>query len=405
MKTLLMLTKFYPFGSGEAFIENEIEIIAGKFDRVILIACDIDKNVVKCRKLPENVKVIRIDSAGKLKDIAGIASVGVSSEDLKKEFSLCRNLKEKLFAGYFESKSRRIYNSIIEQLDIDELRKDDITLYSYWMFVTARVGIMLKRVFGNAVKYSFTRAHRYDLYADRNSLSYLPMRVLILHEYDRVYPCSNHGTEYLKTLYNEYASKIEPALLGTIDNGTNKGSEDGIFRIVSCSRMENVKRVERIIESLSLLGCEKNKVEWTHIGGGSLYDKLKAEADKSLQGINYVFKGDMPNTEVMEYYRTTPVDLFLNVSSSEGLPVSIMEAISFGIPVIATDVGGTSEIVIDKKNGYLIPEGFKNEELAGIIKLFLNRDNSCDHMRKTAREFWEENFMAIKNYNILCESL
>ena len=47
-------------------------------------------------------------------------------------------------------------------------------------------------------------------------------------------------------------------------------------------------------------------------------------------------------------------DLFVNMSLSEGIPVSIMEAISFGIPIIATNVGGNAEIVNDE-TGVLIP--------------------------------------------------
>ena len=49
-----------------------------------------------------------------------------------------------------------------------------------------------------------------------------------------------------------------------------------------------------------------------------------------------------------------PVDLFLTVSANEGIPVSIMEAQSFGIPVIATDVGGISEIVNNVNGSYFL---------------------------------------------------
>lgn len=47
-------------------------------------------------------------------------------------------------------------------------------------------------------------------------------------------------------------------------------------------------------------------------------------------------------------YSEHPVDVFINLSTNEGVPVSIMEAISFDIPIVATDVGGTSEIVTDE---------------------------------------------------------
>ncbi len=53
-----------------------------------------------------------------------------------------------------------------------------------------------------------------------------------------------------------------------------------------------------------------------------------------------VLRGGISNAEVFQFYRDNKVDLFVNASTSEGLPVSIMEAISFGIPSIATNVGG-----------------------------------------------------------------
>lgn len=62
--------------------------------------------------------------------------------------------------------------------------------------------------------------------------------------------------------------------------------------------------------------------------------------------------------------------MFINVSSSEGLPVSIMEACSFGIPIIATNVGGTAEIVQAGVNGILLKEQFETEVLKQAILRF-----------------------------------
>ena len=61
--------------------------------------------------------------------------------------------------------------------------------------------------------------------------------------------------------------------------------------------------------------------------------------------------------------------MFINVSSTEGIPVSIMEAMSFGIPVIATAVGGTPEIV-NNENGYLLSKDPSAKELAEVIQNF-----------------------------------
>jgi glycosyltransferase involved in cell wall biosynthesis len=106
----------------------------------------------------------------------------------------------------------------------------------------------------------------------------------------------------------------------------------------------------------------------------------------------------LSNKEVLNYYRNNPVDLFINVSESEGIPVSIMEAISFGIPVIATNVGGTSEIVTDKF-GILLPKNISASELSKTIDEFISRSvEDKKKMKLHAFSYWENNFNADTNY-------
>ena len=107
-------------------------------------------------------------------------------------------------------------------------------------------------------------------------------------------------------------------------------------------------------------------------------------------------KGAVDHEKLIDYYRTTPVDLFLNVSSSEGVPVSVMEAMSFGIPVIATNVGGTSEIV-SGKTGMLVNADISPEELAGKIEE-LKQKPEFFKLRLASRKEWEKKSMAEKVY-------
>jgi glycosyltransferase involved in cell wall biosynthesis len=64
-------------------------------------------------------------------------------------------------------------------------------------------------------------------------------------------------------------------------------------------------------------------------------------------------------------------DIFVNPSYSEGLPTSVMEAASVGLPIVATDVGGTREIIRNMESGLLIPPG-QPEMIAGAIKVLLH---------------------------------
>jgi glycosyltransferase involved in cell wall biosynthesis len=101
------------------------------------------------------------------------------------------------------------------------------------------------------------------------------------------------------------------------------------------------------------------------------------------------------HSEVHAVYRSQKVDGFILLSDSEGIPVSIMEALSYGIPVIATDTGGVSEIVTDT-NGILLPSNPEIGKIASAInglKNFRNRE-----IRAQIKEQVYLNYAADKNF-------
>lgn len=394
---LLLLTKVFPYGTDEAFIENEINTISEFYDHVVLIACEVPEGVKCVRKVPWNVEVHKITSKNKTFDlIYGLFHGSKYDEDYYQEKRFI-GLKQKAFLTYFESKCQRIYKQIIDNHYLDSLNSKYV-LYSYWLFATARIGDLISRDFVPIQKIS--RAHRYDLYEERNVLNYLPYRKHLLQQYNYIFPCSRSGEDYLSAKYPDFEKKIRVSLLGTRDYGIAKYSKDDVFRIVSCSRLSEVKRVDYIIKIIEKVESNGKRILWTHIGDGKLRKKLEIEAHRRLSHNSYKFVGNKTNSEVMKFYQENPVDLFLNVSSSEGLPVSIMESMSFGIPVIATDVGGTSEIVLDNITGYLINENFDIDSVANVICNFIDERNSDKilQLRKNCRQMWEECFQADKNY-------
>ena len=397
---LLLLTKFYPYGNGEAFLENEIEILSEYYDRILIIACEVSESIaIYKRQLPRNVEACYVPAVSKYKDILFCLKNTISKEkELNEERREAHGFIKKFFLCYFEQKSQRIFNYIIRNKLINSILNNSYIMYSYWLFTTARVGILIKHL--HKPIYSFSRAHRYDLYEEENRIKYLPYRNLFLKEYDNIFPCSEDGSLYLKNKYKTLADEVKTSYLGTIDHGINLKYQDNIFRIVSCSRVEPVKRIYKIVETLEILDKQKKLIEWTHIGGGSQLNKIKKICQaKKMKYIKWDFKGDIKNAEVIQLYKEKKFDLFINVSSSEGLPVSIMEALSFGIPVIATDVGGTSEIVVNNITGQLIEKNITSLKLAQIIKEYMTKDLIC--LKKSCRTFWSKKFQAENQYRNL----
>lgn len=168
--------------------------------------------------------------------------------------------------------------------------------------------------------------------------------------------------------------------------------------------MVQVKRIDRIVSTLSKVKTQK--IEWVHFGSGEEESKIRKMASEMLgENVKVIFKGRVENKKILEFYRSNDVNLFINLSDSEGIPVSIMEAMSFGIPCIATNVGGTSEIVVDGMNGYLIDDE-PDEYIADKVNSIASMNIECyEQLRDAARNTWEQKYNAENNYRTFIEEI
>jgi glycosyltransferase involved in cell wall biosynthesis len=114
--------------------------------------------------------------------------------------------------------------------------------------------------------------------------------------------------------------------------------------------------------------------------------------------------GRKSKDEIEFLYKTVPIDLFINLSTTEGVPVSIMEAMSFGIPVLATEVGGNSEIV-DETTGALVPSNSNLDYLVNRISLMLADRNDLNSKRDQCYEKWKNCFNSEINYPLFIDSI
>ncbi len=405
-KCLILLTDITPLEKSESFVKNELSFHCKNFSKIIVLALQNTKN----DKLPDsyanNVSIYQVSNLAekqqKLKSlVCGALSVINPKDRLKSELKHCKlNFKKAVMTGYFEHRCKEKFGRCIKILDnFDFTEFDEIVVYSYWFFLTCRVGVEVNNYLKNkGLKTSFiSRAHRYDLYENVNPLKFLPEREFLIQNLDYLFPCSFHGETYLKKSLSNFSNKIICNRLGSNNFGLNKYSST--FHIVSCSRTVEVKRLDKLINGLEALKDKGIEIYWTHIGDGKLQKEIENIANQKLSFMNCEFLGRMDNNEIMEYYSTHPVNLFVNVSNSEGLPVSIMEATSFGIPVLATDVGGTSEIVIDNYNGKLLKSDFSSTDFAmALLEIYNLNETDYNNLRHNARKHWEENFSAEKNY-------
>ena len=102
-----------------------------------------------------------------------------------------------------------------------------------------------------------------------------------------------------------------------------------------------------------------------------------------------------------EYYSANRVDLFISLSASEGLPVSMMEAISFGIPILATGVGGVPEIV-NTSTGRLVKADDSANSIALAARQLLDGEGPS---RDEILAFFKANFEAEMNFGEFADIL
>ena len=83
----------------------------------------------------------------------------------------------------------------------------------------------------------------------------------------------------------------------------------------------------------------------------------------------------------------TQSDVFCLISNYEGLPISIIEAMRAGLPVIASDVGGNNELVVDGVNGYLVSRGDRKGLVQAIEKLIKDRNLITEFGKRSQEKF------------------
>lgn len=284
----------------------------------------------------------------------------------------------------------------IESHSIDTSRT---IFYTFWCNeITLGLALVKKRYPAMEI---VSRANGYDIYEEQNTPPYIPFRPLTFSCLRGLYTVSKLARDYLARLYPAYADRMFSAHMGVEDPGFSAfASPDGSLTIVSCAYIVPVKRIRLMADGIIAYAKKAGatKIVWTHIGGGDSRAELEAYAKKNAPAnLDVHFTGYVPS--VYEYYRSHPVDLLISTSSSEGIPVSIMEAESCGIPVIATAVGGVPEIV-NETCGQLLPPDPTPSQIADGIALFCERTAGGANLRQGARENWKANYNAETNYTL-----
>ena len=186
----------------------------------------------------------------------------------------------------------------------------------------------------------------------------------------------------------EYAKKTSVVVNGITDMAQVNVAPSTAhkFRMVTTGTVCERKGQYIIVEAMYRLNSELLKdTHLTVIGIGTDYSKLIAKSEEYGLQDHITFLGNIPNSEVHQHLCAE--NIFVLMSRNEGLPISILEAMRAGLPVISTKVDGIPEQV-DGRNGILI-----NPDVEQLIEV-LNRlpDYDWTALGQRSRQRYEKEY-------------
>jgi colanic acid/amylovoran biosynthesis glycosyltransferase len=382
----------------EEFFEKELPFFCDRFARVYVIP--LYPSVKPLKYQAENLTVLKFDF---------FLGWNMKRLFITNFFFICRVYllelrKTHCKRVYLKDAKRMILNlvytlSAAKRLEgvLAKLGTDNTILYSYWFKQWAFALALLK--YRNRLLKIVTRAHGGD-YDEAQVKACIPYRHFELSVFNFVFPVSNYGKNYLMNFSQSYGKKIVTHRLGLDFEGFLAPVSKERLIVVSCSAVIPLKRVHLIAEVFRYLpaGCK-----WLHFGAGPLLTELRQLASQLNHEV--IFSGHVPNKTFTDFLANNSVSCFLNVSDSEGIPVSMMEAIAHGIPLMGPAICGVPEIVTPQ-TGFLIPKDFQAREVAKFLfDLHAGGKFYNEEFRRGIVEFYRNNFRASGNYTKLATQL
>ena len=177
------------------------------------------------------------------------------------------------------------------------------------------------------------------------------------------------GPDKIRVVYNGVDPRFHPR--DPVDMRRRLGLPEGRFIVVFVGLIVPVKGVDVLVRALQLLDDER--LLCVLVGGGPLSDELQEESERAGMADRVLFCGAQPTADIPLWLNAA--DVLVLPSRSEGRPNVVLEAQACGVPVVATRVGGTPELIRDGETGLLVESGDAPALAAGLLRLM--DDEAC----------------------------
>ena len=189
-----------------------------------------------------------------------------------------------------------------------------------------------------------------------------------------------------ETVLNEYKlpkTKVEMVYNGIIFKGNNckvvSTNEEKSVNIVHIGNFKKAKNHIQLIESFKIVNNTRPDTVLKLIGSGDLEGDIKGKVKELNLEKNVLFLGAQSNV----YPYLEQADIFILPSIWEGMPITLIEAMSVGLPIIATRVGGIPDMIINNDSGLLVDPDTEN--IAEALLTLINDRNLREKLGASAR--------------------
>lgn len=191
----------------------------------------------------------------------------------------------------------------------------------------------------------------------------------VVNKSDVIIALSEYWKEYFK---NEFPTKRVEIIKNVISAPRVHKQQTGYFTLLFLGLLGKNKGIYDLLECI-----RDHKVEFQgklklYIGGNGEIEHVKQLIKEYAIADITIFEGWVSGDKKIELLNKS--DAYILPSYKEGLPISILEAMSYGMPIISTPVGGIPEIVSNGENGYLVKPGNKEDIYKAIISLLNDSD-------------------------------
>lgn len=413
-KTLYLVTQEFPYGHREdSFVKLEYPYLQKVFD-VTIIATELEM-IETSYTLDYHPAYLISKKQGVWDKVYSLLLFLMKPEcysELVRLIKIRKSVFKRIIrALMYGIAAETFYRRLKEVVKLNP--KTDAIVYFYW-FDYHCLGLTM-----HLDKYPnirvISRTHGYDLYDERELYGIQFFKPQMDKKLYKLIFAAQYAKEYYLSRYQKKdGEKYSVNRLGVTDKHVTAETRqahlntNSTFTILSCSALIPLKRINMIIEGLATIESQKT-VRWIHIGEGSELNALKELANVKLgskKNLQYQFLGVMMNEDVLKYYEDNFISCFITTTETEGgAPVSVQEALSYGVPIIATDIGELKQMV--KTNGILLSVNLDANEVGVAIDDILNIYDTEKYwqMCQESLEIFRNKFNKEINYSDMIQEL